>query len=95
MMEFLDMIIVAAIVATIIEFFICKIDKAMVLFATFKAFFYGGLALFIYLRTKEAGLDLSSPEDWLTLFTFILAAFEAAHNFTIFICSLRVGANDP
>lgn len=89
------MIIVAAIVATIIEFIIWKIDKAMAFFALFKAFFYGVLALFIYLRTKEAGLDLPNPEDWLTLFTFILATFESAHNLTIFICSLRVGANDP
>ncbi|WP_375106073.1 hypothetical protein AB9L15_04010 [Lysinibacillus fusiformis] len=45
---------------------------------TFKMVAYGALAIYIYLKVNNSGV---TEIDVLTLFTFILAALEATHNF--------------
>ena len=45
---------------------------------TFKMLVYGALAIYIYVKVRDSGV---TEIDVLTLFTFILAALEATHNF--------------
>lgn len=45
---------------------------------TVKMLIYGALAIYIYVKVRDSGI---SEIDVLTLFTFILAALEATHNF--------------
>ncbi|MFJ3389323.1 hypothetical protein [Lysinibacillus sp. NPDC086135] len=44
----------------------------------FKMLVYGALAIYIYVKVRDTGI---TEIDVLTLFTFILAALEATHNF--------------
>ncbi|MFP7202222.1 hypothetical protein SFC08_14725 [Lysinibacillus halotolerans] len=72
----------AIFVASISDF---KLDE--ILLYSFKLLGYGFLAGYIYFKVLTTGVE---EIDVLTFFTFILAAFEATHNFILTI-SISIG----
>ena len=78
-MNVMDGLIVIVVVTVILELFIYQVSHGVFLHLL-KACFYCAFAWMIYMISKTSDISLNDPQDWLTIMTFSLALFEAAHN---------------